>query len=97
MDVSGRVAAENHGGWTTSRPINMEKALRANDRLGASGVAMWTGLGQVTHFAQVGAGSCIMAPRDLGVTWPGVDHGERRELDRTELPILPMGVRSAST
>ena len=46
----------------------MEKALRANDRLGHLVSGHVDGLGQVTHFAQVGESweLRIMAPRDLG-------------------------------
>jgi riboflavin synthase alpha subunit len=56
-------------GLDTPGPINMEKALRANDRLGGHLVSGHVdGLGQVTHFAQVGESweLRIMAPRDLG-------------------------------
>ena len=42
-------------GLTDTRPINLEKALRANDRLGGHLVSGHVdGIGQVTHFAQVG-------------------------------------------
>ena len=56
-------------GLDTPGPINMEKALRANDRLGGHLVSGHVdGLGQVTHFAQVGEswGLRIMARRELG-------------------------------
>lgn len=49
-------------------PINLEKALRANDRLGGHIVAGHVdGIGTVTHFAQVGESweLRILAPRDL--------------------------------
>ena len=50
-------------------PINLEKALRANDRLGGHIVSGHVdGIGQVTHFAQVGESweLRILAPRELG-------------------------------
>ena len=50
-------------------PINLEKALRANDRLGGHMVSGHVdGIGEVTHFAQVGESweLRIMAPHDLG-------------------------------
>jgi riboflavin synthase len=49
-------------------PINLEKALRANDRLGGHIVAGHVdGIGTVTHFAQVGESweLRILAPREL--------------------------------
>ena len=49
--------------------INLEKALRANDRLGGHIVSGHVdGIGQVTHFAQVGESweLRILAPRELG-------------------------------
>lgn len=49
-------------------PINLEKALRANDRLGGHLVSGHVdGLGRVTHFAQVGESweLRILAPQEL--------------------------------
>ena len=49
-------------------PINLEKALRANDRLGGHMVSGHVdGIGKVTHFAQVGESweLRVLAPRDL--------------------------------
>lgn len=49
-------------------PINLEKALRANDRLGGHMVSGHVdGIGEVTHFAQVGESweLRVLAPRDL--------------------------------
>ncbi len=50
-------------------PVNLEKALRAHDRLGGHLVSGHVdGLGQVTHFAPVGESweLRIKAPRELG-------------------------------
>jgi riboflavin synthase len=50
-------------------PVNLEKALRAHDRLGGHIVAGHVdGVGTVTHFAQVGESweLRILAPRELG-------------------------------
>ncbi len=50
-------------------PINLEKALRANDRLGGHLVSGHVdGIGQVTHFAQVGESweLRVIAPTELG-------------------------------
>ena len=50
-------------------PINLEKAIRANDRLGGHIVAGHVdGIGTVTRFAQVGESweLCVAAPRSLG-------------------------------
>ena len=50
-------------------PINLEKALRANDRLGGHMVSGHVdGIGEVTHFAQVGESweLRVLAPHELG-------------------------------
>jgi len=50
-------------------PVNLEKALRANDRLGGHLVSGHVdGVGQVTHFAPVGESweLCVLAPAALG-------------------------------
>ena len=55
-------------GLSDTGPINLEKALRAHDRLGGHIVAGHVdGIGQVTHFAQVGESweLRILAPREL--------------------------------
>src|SRR5436309_5990545 len=49
-------------------PVNLEKALRANDRLGGHWVSGHVdGIGRVTHFAPVGESIelRVMAPREL--------------------------------
>jgi riboflavin synthase len=56
-------------GLTEPGPINLEKALRAHDRLGGHIVAGHVdGIGTVTHFAEVGESweLRILAPRSLG-------------------------------
>lgn len=55
-------------GLANPGPINLEKALRANDRLGGHIVAGHVdGIGTVTHFAQVGESweLRILAPHEL--------------------------------
>ena len=54
VDVSAE-SLNKTAGLTEIGPINLEKALRANDRLGGHLVSGHVdGIGQVTHFAQVG-------------------------------------------
>ena len=54
VEVSAESLAKT-AGLTDTGPINLEKALRANDRLGGHLVSGHVdGIGQVTHFAQVG-------------------------------------------
>ncbi len=56
-------------GLAATGPINLEKAIRANDRLGGHIVAGHVdGIGTVTHFAQVGESweLRVAAPRALG-------------------------------
>ena len=68
IDISAE-SLDKTTGLGAPGPINLEKALRANDRLGGHLVSGHVdGLGQVTHFGQVGESweLRIMAPRDLG-------------------------------
>jgi riboflavin synthase len=68
VDVSAESLLKTTG-LDTPGPINLEKALRAHDRLGGHLVSGHVdGLGQVTHFAQVGESweLRVLAPRDLG-------------------------------
>lgn len=76
-------------------PINLEKALRANDRLGGHIVAGHVdGIGTVTHFAQVGESweLRILAPRELAkylaykgsITVNGVSLTVNRVMDLTD-------------
>ncbi len=54
VDISAESLAKTSGLDRTG-PINLEKALRANDRLGGHLVSGHVdGIGRVTHFAQVG-------------------------------------------
>jgi riboflavin synthase len=67
IDISAESLAKTSG-LTSTGPINLEKALRANDRLGGHLVSGHVdGIGTVTHFAQVGESweLRIVAPTDL--------------------------------
>ena len=68
IDISAESLAKTTGLAETG-PINLEKALRAHDRLGGHIVSGHVdGIGSVTHFAQVGESweLRIRAPRELG-------------------------------
>ena len=68
IDISAE-SLDKTTGLGAPGPINLEKALRANDRLGGHLVSGHVdGIGEVTQFAQVGESweLRIMAPRDLG-------------------------------
>ena len=67
IDISAESLAKTTGLAQTG-PINLEKALRAHDRLGGHIVSGHVdGIGSVTHFAQVGESweLRIRAPREL--------------------------------
>lgn len=67
IDISAESLAKTSG-LTQTGPINLEKALRANDRLGGHLVSGHVdGIGTLTHFAQVGESweLRIVAPADL--------------------------------
>lgn len=67
VDISAESLAKTSG-LTQTGIINLEKALRANDRLGGHIVSGHVdGIGRVTHFAQVGESweLRIRAPREL--------------------------------
>ena len=67
VDISAESLLKTTG-LDTPGPINMEKALRANDRLGGHLVSGHVdGIGEVMHFAQVGESweLRVLAPRDL--------------------------------
>lgn len=69
IDISAESLARTTGLADSSRRINMEKALRANDRLGGHIVSGHVdGIGHVTRFAQVGESweLCVMAPPEMG-------------------------------
>ena len=68
VDVSAE-SLDKTTGLDQPGPINLEKALRANDRLGGHLVSGHVdGLGRVSHFAPVGESweLRILAPKDLG-------------------------------
>jgi len=68
IDISAESLAKTTGLAQTG-PINLEKALRAHDRLGGHIVSGHVdGIGRVTHFAEVGESweLRILAPRELG-------------------------------
>jgi len=68
VDVSAESLSKTSGLDVLGR-INLEKALRANDRLGGHLVSGHVdGIGQVTHFAQIGESWTlrVMAPKHLG-------------------------------
>ena len=68
VDISAESLLKTTG-LDTPGPINLEKALRAHDRLGGHLVSGHVdGIGQVTHFAQIGESWTlrVMAPKHLG-------------------------------
>ncbi|MDP3797131.1 MAG: riboflavin synthase [Polaromonas sp.] len=94
IDISAESLAKTSGLAQTGI-INLEKALRANDRLGGHIVAGHVdGIGSVTHFAQVGESweLRIRAPRELSkylaykgsITVNGVSLTVNRVVDLTE-------------
>jgi riboflavin synthase len=69
IDISAESLARTTGLTTIGHRINLEKALRANDRLGGHIVSGHVdGMGQVTRFAQVGESweLRVKAPPQLG-------------------------------
>jgi riboflavin synthase len=69
IDISAESLARTTGLADIGRRINLEKALRAHDRLGGHIVSGHVdGVGTVTRFAQVGESweLCVMAPPELG-------------------------------
>ena len=69
IDISAESLARTAGLSDLGRQVNLEKALRANDRLGGHIVSGHVdGVGQVTRFAQVGESweLRVMAPSSLG-------------------------------
>lgn len=69
IDISAESLARTTGLAQTGRRINLEKALRAHDRLGGHIVSGHVdGVGTVTRFAQVGESweLRILAPAELG-------------------------------
>lgn len=69
IDISAESLARTTGLAEVGRRINLEKALRAHDRLGGHIVSGHVdGVGTVTRFAQVGESweLCVLAPPELG-------------------------------
>ena len=68
LDVSAE-SLDKTAGLDRAGPVNLEKALRANDRLGGHLVSGHVdGIGHVSHFAQVGESweLRVLAPASLG-------------------------------
>ena len=68
IDISAESLSKT-AGLADAGPVNLEKALRAHDRLGGHLVSGHVdGLGSVTHFAPVGESweLRVLAPRELG-------------------------------
>jgi len=68
LDVSAE-SLDKTAGLDRAGPVNLEKALRANDRLGGHLVSGHVdGIGHVSHFAQVGESweLRVLAPAALG-------------------------------
>eukprot|EP01041_Mallomonas_annulata_P032165 gene32165-54602_t len=68
IDISAE-SLDKTAGLDALGPINLEKALRAHDRLGGHLVSGHVdGMGTVSHFAQVGESweLRVMAPSELG-------------------------------
>ena len=69
IDISAESLARTAGLAQADVPVNLEKALRAHDRLGGHIVSGHVdGIGHVSHFAQVGESweLRVMAPAALG-------------------------------
>ena len=69
IDISAESLARTAGLAAAGTPVNLEKAMRAHDRLGGHIVSGHVdGIGQVSHFAQVGESweLRVMAPTALG-------------------------------
>jgi riboflavin synthase len=67
IDISAE-SLDKTAGLAATGPVNLEKALRAHDRLGGHIVSGHVdGIGRVTHFAQVGESweLRVLAPRAL--------------------------------
>ena len=69
IDISAESLARTAGLTAAGTPVNLEKALRAHDRLGGHIVSGHVdGIGHVSHFTQVGESweLRVMAPAALG-------------------------------
>jgi riboflavin synthase len=94
IDISAE-SLDKTAGLDHPGPVNLEKALRAHDRLGGHIVSGHVdGIGRVTHFAQVGESweLRVLAPAALGkylaykgsITVNGVSLTVNRVLDRPD-------------
>ncbi len=94
IDISAE-SLDKTAGLDQPGPVNLEKALRAHDRLGGHIVSGHVdGIGRVTHFAQVGESwdLRVLAPPALGkylaykgsITVNGVSLTVNRVLDRPD-------------
>ena len=94
IDISAE-SLDKTAGLAATGPVNLEKALRAHDRLGGHIVSGHVdGMGVVTHFAPVGESweLRVLAPRDLArflaykgsVTVNGVSLTVNRVADQAE-------------
>lgn len=69
IDISAESLARTAGLDEAGPPVNLEKALRAHDRLGGHIVSGHVdGIGRISRFAPVGESweLCVMAPADMG-------------------------------
>ena len=94
LDISAE-SLDKTAGLDAPGPINLEKALRAHDRLGGHIVSGHVdGIGRVTHFAPVGESFelRVLAPREIGkflaykgsITINGVSLTVNRVTDRPD-------------
>ena len=111
VDISAE-SLEKTTGLDTIGSVNLEKALRANDRLGGHLVSGHVdGIGQVSHFAQIGESweLRVMAPTDLArflaykgsVTVNGVSLTVNRVTDHPQgceisINLIPHTVRNTA-
>jgi riboflavin synthase len=95
IDISAESLARTTGLGQVGTPVNLEKALRPQDRLGGHIVSGHVdGIGRVTHFGQVGESweLRVMAPPELGkylaykgsITVNGVSLTVNRVADSTD-------------
>ena len=102
IDISAE-SLDKTAGLTKPGPVNLEKAMRANDRLGGHMVSGHVdGIGRVTHFAPVGESTelRVLTPPALArfvaykgsITVNGVSLTVNRALDRTDGCELSMNL-----
>jgi riboflavin synthase len=111
VDISAESLSKT-AGLDQMGPINLEKALRANDRLGGHLVSVHVdGIGTVTRFAQIAESwdLRVLAPKDLGkflaykgsIVINGVSLTVNRVVDLTEgcevsINLIPHTVESTA-